>query len=175
MKLTKSEVETIKELLDAHGALPRDFQARLFPPDDQAPATQDGAEHIAHALAALAADDVDMAAIAKATETHVWKVPRLWTLAQTLPVNFVAVEHLSSQFENARWLSDENETNARAVIEHARRILATDLSYPIILSQTGQIMDGLHRLAKAVIKGEETIAVVQFHRDPEPDYRIQHA
>ncbi len=31
-------------------------------------------------------------------------------------------------------------------------------------------MDGMHRVAKALWKGEESIEAVQFRRDPEPDY-----
>ena len=56
------------------------------------------------------------------------------------------------------------------VAEHARLIQETDLSYPIILSADGRVMDGMHRVAQAYIKGSEAIEAVQFAVDPEPDF-----
>ena len=50
-------------------------------------------------------------------------------------------------------------------MEHARLIDAADLSFPIILSADGRVMDGMHRVAKAALPGHETIAAVQFASD----------
>src|SRR5690242_10600557 len=58
----------------------------------------------------------------------------------------------------------------RAVIEHARLIEATDLRFPVILSSDGRVMDGMHRVCKAVLLTRPTIEAVQFTTDPEPDY-----
>ena len=52
--------------------------------------------------------------------------------------------------------------------EDMRRVLAADLSYPIILSAEGHIMDGCHRLAKAALEGVP-VQVVQFKVTPPPD------
>lgn len=46
----------------------------------------------------------------------------------------------------------------------------TDLNFPIILSSDGRIMDGMHRVAKALLEGRRTIEAVRFRQDPEPDY-----
>jgi hypothetical protein len=46
----------------------------------------------------------------------------------------------------------------------------SDLSFPIILSASGAVMDGMHRVAKAVLLGREEIEAVQFEADPEPDH-----
>jgi hypothetical protein len=58
----------------------------------------------------------------------------------------------------------------RKVIDHLRLIEATDLRFPIILGADGRVMDGMHRVAKAVLEGRETIDAVQFEVDPDPDY-----
>ena len=58
----------------------------------------------------------------------------------------------------------------RDVIKDVALIEAADLSYPIILSADGSVMDGMHRVAKAVLLGRATIEAVQFTVDPEPDY-----
>jgi hypothetical protein len=56
------------------------------------------------------------------------------------------------------------------MIEHIRLIYAADLSFPIILSETGEVMDGMHRAAKALLEGRADIAARQFPRDPESDH-----
>ena len=53
---------------------------------------------------------------------------------------------------------------------HMRRVNKADLSYPIILSDNGFIMDGWHRIVKALVEGVVTIKAVRFDETPEPDY-----
>lgn len=55
-------------------------------------------------------------------------------------------------------------------MEHVRLIQEADMSFPIILSSDGRVMDGRHRVAKAMLEGHETIEAVKFSQDPEPDY-----
>jgi hypothetical protein len=45
----------------------------------------------------------------------------------------------------------------------------TDLNFPLILSSDGRIMDGMHRAAKAVMKGIDSLPAKRFGQDPEPD------
>jgi hypothetical protein len=58
----------------------------------------------------------------------------------------------------------------RDVVEHARLILDCDLAYPVILSSDGRVMDGMHRISKALLEGLNDIEAVRFIHDPEPDY-----
>jgi hypothetical protein len=44
-----------------------------------------------------------------------------------------------------------------------------DLSYPIIQAPDGWIMDGYHRIAKAILEGKTTIKAVRLPALPEPD------
>ena len=39
------------------------------------------------------------------------------------------------------------------MLEHIRLMEEADLSFPIILSATGAVMDGMHRVAKAALLG----------------------
>lgn len=45
-----------------------------------------------------------------------------------------------------------------------------DLAFPIILSSDGRVMDGMHRVLKALLNGWQSIDAVRFERDPEPDF-----
>ena len=47
-----------------------------------------------------------------------------------------------------------------------------DLSYPIIQAPDGWIMDGYHRIAKAILEGKTTIKAVRLPALPEPDREI---
>jgi hypothetical protein len=51
-----------------------------------------------------------------------------------------------------------------------RLIEEADLAFPIILSASGAVMDGRHRIAKAALQGRHRIDAVQFDEDPPPDH-----
>ncbi len=59
----------------------------------------------------------------------------------------------------------------RCVLDHVRLIEQVDLTYPIILGADGRVMDGTHRIARAILDGVTTIPAVRFEVDPEPDHR----
>ena len=98
-----------------------------------------------------------------------WDVDRLVALSKDFPVLPVLLtdirelgEPFSSEFdETASW---------RSMIEHIRLIEMADLRFPIILSSDGRVMDGMHRVVKALLDGRATIDAVRFTADPEPDY-----
>jgi len=98
-----------------------------------------------------------------------WDVDRLITLTATYPrrhILLVEIRELDEPF----WFAMGESPTCRAVADHARLIEAADLSFPIILSCDGSVMDGMHRVAKAVLLRRATIEAVQFTDDPEPDY-----
>lgn len=99
---------------------------------------------------------------------HVWRTERLWTLARGLPETRVPIDRIA-EFDQDCWFGGKAAT-CREVALHARRIFEADLSYPVILSADGCLMDGGHRIAKAWLAGAADIAAVQFTRDPEPDW-----
>jgi hypothetical protein len=49
-------------------------------------------------------------------------------------------------------------------------MLDCDLSCPVILSSDGRVMDGMHRICKALLQGLDEVDAVRFNQDPEPDY-----
>lgn len=99
-----------------------------------------------------------------------WLTERLWTESAGLPVTTVAIDDIP-EFDKDCWFRGGAAT-CRAVAEHARRIGAADLSYPVILSASGGLMDGGHRVAKAYLQGASTVAARRFVTDPEPDWIV---
>ena len=97
-----------------------------------------------------------------------WDVDRLVRLSSALPRKRIQLGDIRELDEV--WHCDADGPTWRDVIEHVGLIGAADLSFPIILSATGSVMDGMHRVAKAVLRGDTEINGVQFPEDPEPDH-----
>ena len=105
---------------------------------------------------------------------YAWDVDRLVALTRDLQRQRVKLDSIR-EIDEAFWFGDKtDELTWRSIVEHTRLIGETDLSYPIILSSDGRVMDGMHRVAKALLEGQVTIEAVQFSQDPEPDYEDVH-
>jgi hypothetical protein len=99
-----------------------------------------------------------------------WDVDRLIELAGSLPRIRLRVDSIR-ELDLVYWFDDSRERpTCRKVLLHMRLIEQANLVHPIILGADGRVMDGMHRVAKALLEGEEEIEAVQFARDPEPDY-----
>ena len=96
-----------------------------------------------------------------------WYTERLWRLAEKLPPFEISVGGVPELDQNC-WF-DGREPTLRRVAEHCARINDADLSKPIILNADGSLMDGGHRVCKALLEGRNTIRAVQFRVMPEPD------
>ena len=97
-----------------------------------------------------------------------WDVDRLCALSRDLPRKKIPLSEIR---ELDQQCGGEGATLTwRQVAGHVKLINDADLGYPIILSATGEVMDGRHRVAKAVMSGCDVIEAVQFETDPPPDY-----
>ena len=95
-----------------------------------------------------------------------WDVDRLVALSRHLQPELVPVASIR-ELDEPYW---GEPMTCRNVAEHARFINECDLGYPVILSSDGRIMDGMHRVLKALLLGESHIRAVRFLTDPEPDF-----
>jgi len=92
---------------------------------------------------------------------HCWSVPRLFELSRSLPVMEVPLNHLSL------WYTYEKLT-LREMVMHMKAVNDADLDKPIILDEDGELMDGRHRLMRAMLNGDATIKAVRFEENPVP-------
>ena len=99
-----------------------------------------------------------------------WWTERLWAESAELPVETVAIDSILES-DMVCWFGGHGAT-CRQVAEHARRIQAADLTYPIILGAGGGLMDGGHRIAKAYLLGRPSVMARRFVTDPEPDWTV---
>ena len=97
-----------------------------------------------------------------------WDVDRLIELSHGFSRRRIPLGQIRELDEG--WYGDDERPTWRAMVEHIKLIEAADLSFPIILSASGSVMDGMHRAAKALLQGQEDIEAVQFEADPTPDH-----
>ena len=96
-----------------------------------------------------------------------WEDATLWA---------AAAKKESQEIELSDFLGKEmtgwNMSTLQDYARETRKILDADLSFPIIMSDDGVVMDGEHRLVKALLNGDKTIkAVVLSAKElPPPDY-----
>lgn len=106
-------------------------------------------------------------------ETLIYNVERLWELTRDFSVREIPLGEVESELDYPYQWFKTTKPSPRAVARHAKLIYEADLSFPIILSARGLVMDGIHRIARAWLNGQATIAAVQFDHDPEPDAVLQ--
>ena len=95
-----------------------------------------------------------------------WDVDRLIALSAGLPRQRVTVAEVR-ELDEVYWFDDDAQRpTCRKVLEHMRLIEEADLSHPIILGADGRVMDGMHRVAKAALRGVAELDAVRFERDP---------
>jgi len=100
-----------------------------------------------------------------------WDVERLIELSKGLAVSEIPLDSIS-EVDTAYWFTgNSDEPTVRTIVDHMRLVHEVDPAYPIILGADGRVMDGMHRIARALLRGETTIRAVQFQVQPEPDHR----
>lgn len=98
-----------------------------------------------------------------------WDVDRLIRLAVDLPVLEVPLDSIS-ELDSVYWFDETSPPTVRNVVEHARLMAQVDMSWPILLGYDGQVMDGMHRIGRALLDGTLTIHAKQFPGPVPPDH-----
>ena len=74
----------------------------------------------------------------------------------------VPINHLSLYYSYEK-------LTLREMVMHMRAVNDANLDRPIILDEDGELMDGRHRLMKAMLLCLDTIKAVRFDENPSPD------
>lgn len=104
------------------------------------------------------------------TGLDAWDVDRLIVLTAELPVEEVRLQDLL-EIDSAYWFDQSERPTVRKVVEHFRLLQEVDTSIPIIIGPDNRVMDGMHRVARALLENRTTIRAVRLRDLPEPDYR----
>ncbi|MEM7721855.1 MAG: hypothetical protein AAF376_05735 [Pseudomonadota bacterium] len=101
-------------------------------------------------------------------DRHIWDVHRLIRASSDLNVDMIAVDAVAEADEN--WWYAEAVPTPRSIASHVALMNDVDPRHPIILCAEGRLMDGMHRVLKAIAEGRTHIPAVRFERTPAPDF-----
>lgn len=99
-----------------------------------------------------------------------WDVDRLIQLSAGFAVEDVKLKDIG-EIDTNYWFDETAKPTVRQIVEHAKLIEEVDMTYPIILGPGNRVMDGMHRIARAMLDNKTTIKAVRFTKLPEPDYQ----
>jgi hypothetical protein len=85
--------------------------------------------------------------------------------AEEVPVTAIC------EVDTVYWFDETHQPTVRKVLEHIRLLEEVELSYPIILGPDGRVIDGMHRVARAILEGRDTIPAIRLPELPDPDFR----
>ncbi len=100
---------------------------------------------------------------------NAWDVDRLVALSQGLPVVEIALADID-ELDSNYWFDHGEQPTVRRIVEHFRLTQAVDMSFPVILGPDGRVMDGMHRIARALLEDRPSIAAVRLPATPDPDF-----
>lgn len=105
---------------------------------------------------------------------HVWDVERLWRLSRGLEVVEVSIDDLPEFDSDEPWYGyGADRPTCRSVARHAKKIRDSDPTFPIILSLDNEVLDGMHRVAKAWMLGLKSVSAVRFDEPVDPDLVLE--
>ena len=76
---------------------------------------------------------------------------RLIAMSASFEVGEIALESIW-EVDTAYWFDERQHPTVRDLIEHIQLIREVDLAYPIILGPDSRVMDGMHRVARPLIR-----------------------
>lgn len=101
---------------------------------------------------------------------YAWDVDRLLDLSKDIEIIDMPLTEIAELDEDYWFAGSSENPTCRKIVEHCDLINKADLSYPVILFSEGRVMDGMHRVARAMLTERSTIKAVKFSTTPEPDY-----
>ncbi|RAP76422.1 chromosome partitioning protein ParB [Paenibacillus montanisoli] len=99
---------------------------------------------------------------------HIWDVEKLWEISKHLPVHKIKIDSIK-ELDQDCWFADSRSApipTIRNVARHCQRIINANMEYPILLCADGQLIDGGHRIAKALIEEKSEIDAVFIQLPP---------
>ena len=101
---------------------------------------------------------------------RVWDVHRLIRLSRDRPVVPVPLATIAEADEDWWYDGTASRPTPRALADHMALVERADLRHPIILCAEGRLMDGMHRVVKAILADRSHIDARRFDVTPAPDH-----
>lgn len=102
-------------------------------------------------------------------KTHIWNVNKLVQQSEGLEVKSFPLLHFT-ELNEPYWFNQGDIVTANDFIHHMQLVNEASLDFPILLCKEGRIIDGMHRVVKAVLLGLTHINAIQLVKKIEPDF-----
>jgi hypothetical protein len=99
---------------------------------------------------------------------RVWKITSLIQHVKDQGLEVFDLPLCGINLSTSVW--ETGDVSVKSFVKHWKRANETDLKYSVILDDDGFIMDGWHRVAKALFLGYSTIKAVRFDKTPICDF-----
>lgn len=98
---------------------------------------------------------------------RVYDVNAALLLAEKLPVETVPVRYLALDYRSPC------DNTVRSFAEHMKQVNAADLDVPVLMTESGVVIDGRHRIIKALVEGVGAVKCRRFDVDPPACYTLE--
>ncbi|CAB1277085.1 hypothetical protein [Candidatus Nitrosacidococcus tergens] len=100
-----------------------------------------------------------------------WDIHKLVLLTSKLKIEVIPLNSIL-ELNEPYWYSNNEIPSCKSIANHMRLVQEADLTYPIILCPNKRVMDGMHRVVKALLEGHTHIYGYFLPTLPNPDYII---
>lgn len=105
-------------------------------------------------------------------EIYLWSVKNLWEQSANLEIFDYEIAQFNG-YDKDVWFGNHESPTLLNILKHYKKIENANFDKPIIISNNGTVLDGVHRICKAYLEGRKTIPAVKFENDPTPDKIIK--
>ena len=103
-------------------------------------------------------------------DVHIWDVHRLLRAARSLPIQDVPLNQIAELDEDWWYAEPGAVPTPRFIADHVKLVHEVDPAYPILLCAKGRLMDGMHRVVRALSERRDAIRAKRFAITPPPDF-----
>ena len=105
-----------------------------------------------------------------AGDVFVCDVLKLIRLAEPIKMQEISLNDIRELDQEYWYELGGAKPTCRNIAEHAQLINEADLQTPILLCREMKVMDGMHRICRALIEGKASISAKVFEKDVAPDF-----
>ena len=103
-------------------------------------------------------------------DVHIWDVNKLIDVTSDIVPEEVPLDTIKEIDEEYWYSIGGAKPTCRDLANHFDLIQAADLKYPILLCHQGRVIDGMHRVCKALSLGYSSILAKRLKMEIEPDF-----
>lgn len=100
---------------------------------------------------------------------YIWDVNKIVKSLEGQEPKEIVLESIK-ELDEAYWFEKGDLVTGRDFVNHMKLVNEASLDYPIILCAEGRLMDGMHRIIKALLLNQKSIYAIQLEAPLAPDY-----